>query len=477
MNRSASICAIFIILLCTLQLSACTKGSEQAKPPSAAPTTDIHSEDAAGSATGGNLLAETRILSTIENFADTKSENQSLNHAPQGNIVFSELGRGVAYIASDGSKQRVVHNGTPGAWHEKISYLTISPDGKRLSYRCSLVNKEQFVSDGIARQVYDNVRDMVYSPDSRHLAYVTQVNNVVSVVLDDQVLETGPAFGYKFFTPDSSKFVYTIRPGGEGMARLSIKDLKSGSLTSKEVVDIQIAVNRDAGRVAVAIKEGDKQRVIDFDVSAPEKVHIAPGLYDTVYYISLSDDGRSVAFLAARGNSRYLVLNGKEERLSEAFALNGPPVIRPDLKGAGVILSTMERYNRRHVLHQSFFADGSRGPFYAGLKDLVYSRNNSTAAVVAKEGEEWFVLVNGRKGPSFDAIVTPAFSPDGKWLVYRARKDARRFVVVADAAGKEHRPHAEFEMVFPTEFTPDGSSVAYGVKDGNKLIWKVEKLQ
>jgi len=30
--------------------------------------------------------------------------------------------------------------------------------------------------------------------------------------------------------------------------------------------------------------------------------------------------------------------------------------------------------------------------------------------------------------------------------------------------------------VFETTFTEDGKSVAYGVKDGNQLSWKVEKL-
>jgi len=38
------------------------------------------------------------------------------------------------------------------------------------------------------------------------------------------------------------------------------------------------------------------------------------------------------------------------------------------------------------------------------------------------------------------------------------------------------RRHPSYEMVFPVVFTADGKSVAYGVKDGRKLIWKVEKL-
>ncbi len=48
--------------------------------------------------------------------------------------------------------------------------------------------------------------------------------------------------------------------------------------------------------------------------------------------------------------------------------------------------------------------------------------------------------------------------------------------MVADANGKTISQHPAYEQVFPVTFTSDGKSVAYGVKDGQKLIWKVEKL-
>lgn len=423
-----------------------------------------------------SVVAETKILSGIQNFGLMQQESLAQNHSPQGAVVFSELGRGVAYVEDVGEKQRVVHNGKLGPLHTQISYLTISPDGQRISYRCMLVNKQQFVSDGVARQVYDNVRDMVYSPDSRHLAYVTQVGDSGNIYLDDRVLASGPAFGRKFFSKDSSKFVYTIRPGGLGSARMVIMDLKSGAGSVKEFIDIPIAENRETDTVAIAVQEGGKQRVIDFHLSAPEKTH-ASRLYDRVQLLSIGEDGKSVAFVAARGNGRYLVLNGKEDRLPDDLAFNGPPVIRPDLKGAGIILSTLERYNRRDILHQALFKDSSIDKdFHSKIKELVYNKLNGSAAYLVKEGEQWFVMQNGRKGPGFDMVVTPQFSPDGRWLVYRARTGDRRLVVVADTAGKEHHRHPEAELVFPVVFTADGKSIAYGVKDGNQLIWKVEKL-
>ena len=85
------------------------------------------------------------------------------------------------------------------------------------------------------------------------------------------------------------------------------------------------------------------------------------------------------------------------------------------------------------------------------------------------KGQDWFVVVNGKEGPAFDRVVLPVFSPDGKLLVYRARKEGKRFLVVADTAGKTIKQLPAYEQVFQPVFTGDGKSVAYGVKDGNKL--------
>ena len=86
------------------------------------------------------------------------------------------------------------------------------------------------------------------------------------------------------------------------------------------------------------------------------------------------------------------------------------------------------------------------------------------------------MVANGQAGPAFDRAVAPRFSPDGRFLVYRARQDGKRFVVVADATGKTIRQHPAYEQVFPVQFTADGKSVAYGVKDGLRLRWIVEPL-
>ena len=113
---------------------------------------------------------------------------------------------------------------------------------------------------------------------------------------------------------------------------------------------------------------------------------------------------------------------------------------------------------------------------YDEAVNLVYSKDARFYAYAARKGRNWFVVVNGKEGPAFDRVVTPLFSPDSKYLVYRARKNGKRFVVIADISGKTIQLHPAYEQVHQTVFTPDGKPVAYGVKDGRRLIWKVEKL-
>jgi hypothetical protein len=146
-------------------------------------------------------------------------------------------------------------------------------------------------------------------------------------------------------------------------------------------------------------------------------------------------------------------------------------VIRPDGKAVGIFVLSGDTVR----LHQSFAAGALDELAPGGGDDLAYS-SAGVYAYATSRGEQHYVVVGGKEGPPFDRVVTPSFSPDGRAVVYRARKDGKRFVVVADLDGKTIRQHAAYEQVFPVRFTADGKSVAYGVKDGRRLAWKVEPL-
>ena len=174
--------------------------------------------------------------------------------------------------------------------------------------------------------------------------------------------------------------------------------------------------------------------------------------------------------------SGFVVLDGREERLPAGDIVGGNHggalVAGPDQGAVGVLMMSSGAVSFREL----FVGGGRSEPAHEEAEALVYGREGRSHAYVARRGDRWFVVANGKEGPAFDRVVSPGFSPDGKVLVYRARQDGKRFVVQADANGRTIRQHPAYEQVFPVRFTADGKSVAYGVKDGRQLAWKVEPL-
>ena len=459
---------------CLLAVAGCTP--DKPSTSDAGKTAQVFTrKSSAASSTSRSINPETTILSTANDLAEQQQVQKEL-HSIQGNIIFSENGRGVAYIQADGDRQRVVHNGRKGDRYDKISRLEVSPDGSRVSYRCVTAGKEQLVNDGVPRNLYDNVRDQVYSPDSKHLAYLGKIGNTMQIILDEKVIQEGNEFYYGLgFTRDSNKFMFTIRADGGRPARLVILDLVTGARSEIECLPTPQSWNKATDTVAIAISDGDKQRLLVVPLNSPMKRQASSGLYHEITNITLGPDGKSVTFVDVRGAQRYLVVNGKEYKLPDELATVSPPVFQSDLKGAGIVLATRERHGFKSIFYQSARGSSSDQQWYPQIFEPTYGKANVSAYVV-KQNEKYFVVLGGKKGPTFDMIVTPMFSPDGTKLIYRARDGGRRFLVVADVAANQHQRQIEYDMVFEPTFTADGKSVAYGVKQGNQLIWKVEKL-
>ena len=430
-----------------------------------------HITQAPPSSAGDEVLAATTLLSTVG--AQEKSEglDPSLGNNPSLVVVFNERGRGVAYVAQKEGLLHIVHNGKAGRLVTAVDQLSISPDGKRIAYSAQVDGKWRMVIDDKVGVLSDEVNDPVFSPDSGHIAYQARIAEKWHMVVDDTMSPGCLSYlGNPLFSADSTKIVYVEKIGDKGQLRLIISDLAFKTQNRKKFTGDQLIANADKTRIAAVKITGKKQSVVEFSFDRPDAEKEAPK-YESVSRLVFGSDGVSLAYVAERGGTRLLVLNDNEERLIDGD-LTSPPVVRPDIKGVGALMSAKGRY----FLHQAFFHAGTTGNKYDEAADLVYSKDSTMHAYSARKGNNWLIVANGKEGPVFDRVVTPVFSPDSKLLVYRARKDGKRFVVVADASGKVLRRHPSYEQVFQPVFTADGKSVAYGIKDGQKLIWKVEKL-
>ncbi len=458
---SVNVC--LCLLLC-LSVASCTRGEEN-------PT--------AARQAGGDSGATTAILATIA--SDDKPPQAVPGHAEAPGaesqpasyqVMFSESGRGVAYLVEKGGKVSVVHSRIRGKEYAAVGTVVLSSDGLHIAYAALVDGKWRMVVDGKEGRGFDTLLTPLFSPDGRHVAYQAKEGDKWYLVVDDRPnAGTTASYTTPEFSADSSSIAYVEAADSTSKMRLIVSDLTFGKqVVRPSIGDLLFTTNRDKTRIAAEQIVNGKHRIIDFSFARPDVVHEGP-LYDVIERLTIGDDGASVAYCALKGGKRLLVLNDKEEPLPKGL-LPELPVIRPDKKGVGLLLG----FEGKISLHQAFYRSAEKGTKYDEAASLTYSKDGRFYAYAARNGQNWFVVANAKEGPAFDKVVTPLFSPDGKFLVYRARKEGKRFVVVADTNGTTIRQHPAYEQVFDVHFTADGSSVAYGVKDGNQLVWKVEKL-
>jgi WD40 repeat protein len=393
-------------------------------------------------------------------------------------VWFSKLGGGAAYIAQRAGKAHLVYNGKAGKPYDEIDPLTVllSDDGQRIAYGARSGTKWMMVIAGTEEGPYEQVGSAAFSPDGMHVAYQARKRGKWHLVSGGEMSAGCDQYHDKpMFSGDSTRIYARANANVEDQQRLIVTDLAFQNQRVKVLRGKYFFTNESKTRIGAIEDVNGRERVIEFDFNTLDVVKEGE-LYDSVRFPSFAPDGVTVSYAAAQRQGkgvvfRYLILGDRKERLPDDAPMTFP-VIRPDNKGAGMIMSTRTNY----YLHQAFFNNGTKKKYYDEAGDLACSKDGSLYAFAARQGKKIFIAVNEKAGPAFDHVTTPVFSPDGRKVVYRARAKDKRFIVVADANGGSLRKHPGYERVFEPVFTADGKSLAYGVKDGDKLVWKVEKL-
>ncbi|MBU5615181.1 TolB-like translocation protein [Geomonas azotofigens] len=392
-------------------------------------------------------------------------------------VNFNATGRGAFYLAEQGGKFHVVHNGKAGSSYTNILTPTLSPDGQRLAYQAYVDDKVRMVVDGKEGDIAEELEVPYFSPDSKHVVYQAKSGGAWHFVVDGRSFPTGKTQHSEFgFNADSSRIAYVDSVDEGAKPRLVVTDLSFKKQTVREGTGSLMVISDDKTRIAAVSDAGGKQRVVELSFAKPDAVKEGP-LYDRIKDLVISPDGSSVAYVAQKGGTRVLVWNDQEKPFP-AGELVGSIAIRPGNKGVGVLVAL----NGSCVFHEPFSGAAPQKRPYDEVGELAYSKDGSGYVYLGRKvtpgvtGKSIFLVVNGKEGPRYDKIIQPTFSPDGRRVVYRARQDGKRFMVVSDLDGKVVRQDPVYEMVFPPAFSADGQLLAYGVKDGAKLVWKVEKL-
>jgi WD40 repeat protein len=390
-----------------------------------------------------------------------------------GEIVFSPDGRRVAYTAKKDGKSFVVADNKVGKPYEGVADLVFSPDSGKIAYR-ALISEEKMciVADGREGAWYRNLGQPVFSPDGRSTGYEAMKGEKYLMVTGDR---ESPAFDMTYapplFSPDSTRIAYIEQHYDAGKNNVILCNADMTGRKRGKDYDLLRGITQSSSRSLLAyIAKKNKKHVaviVDFSGKKFEEKEGSP--YDDISAITLSPDGKHAAYIAKRSGKLFLVLDGTEQSYP-ADDVATQPLFSPNGKrSASVGIFGIQR---------SIVLDGKAGRRYDEIGRPVFSPDGRRIAYPAKKGQAWLMVVGQKEGTAaYDMIVTPQFSSDGSHLVYRARKDGKRFVVLADKDGRTVQEHPAYEMVWQPVFTPDEKSVAYGVKSGRELWWKVEPLK
>jgi len=423
-----------------------------------------------------HIADKTVLLATIADEGNPQPVAPSLGmglHTPQATPVqplFSKLGGGVAYSIDKNDKSYVVHNGRAGVAYDAVGSIALSPDGSRVAHGALSGGKWRMVIDGSEGTPFSTVKSPLFSPDGKHVVYQAMSGEKWFLVVDSTPnAGTDTRILDHTFSGDSAKIAYIDDADDKNRGRLVISDL---SFSRQAVVSSGVSrmiVNQNGSRIAAITQRGSNQHVVTCSFDRPDAV-ISGSPYRAVNNLIFAPDGTALAYSAERDSGHVMVFADREELLPGNIV--GTPAIRPDLKGVGTLIAKGGQF----FFHSCFLEEGKNGQGYDEAEGLTYTVDSGVYAFAARRGNVWFIVIGGVDGTGFDRVVSPKFSPNGACLVYRARKDGKRFVVIAKKTGKIIKQLPAFEQIFDVGFTADGKSVAYGVKDGQKLMWRVDSL-
>jgi len=330
----------------------------------------------------------------------------------------------------------------------RTASIAFSPDGEKVIYIAGKDEREYMVINGKEGKSYDFVWLPVFSPDGKQIAYR-------SWEVDPIVFRGRP--------PNLSQEVYQKRKS---------QAIKEG----KEFIVINGTESQayDISGIIPFIK--DKKERADYAES-----HSEPILF--------SSDGKRIAYRVEKGGERFLIIDGKKEKIYGDASEYGLPVFSPDGKKIAYLDCKVKEGEQWPSYDCFIVINGERGKSYdlVDVEDFpfsgpVFSPDSQKIAYVAGEIEkEWkfkkFIVINDKEGPSYDwddRILFLTFSPDSQKIAYVVERGKKMFVVINEKEGEAYDEiYPSYfidipERRFITFFSPDGERFAYQARKGEE---------
>jgi len=355
-------------------------------------------------------------------------------------FTFSPDGAQTAYsILTDGNTiYRVVENGKVGsALPGVVSEMTFSPDGKHFAYVVDIKdNYGKLIVDGVMQAELPDtqVESFQYSPDGKHLAYVAAKGDLGWLVKDGV---PGPPYDIQFinflFSPDGEHAAYL--EGGEQL----LVDGKKMALVNDFQLGNFVAFAPDGHLAAyIAATKGSQDTDVPYVDAMPYVVtnDIAQPTFDEISELTLSPDGKRVAYRALEWNDRS---NRPKSGVRYRIVIDGK--LQPKFQGVSNLKFSPDS---KHFAYEAYngtdahvVLDGKTQTDFPSLGRIVFSSDGQRMAYVAQHEGDEFVMTDGSPGPHFERIlVGPVVCADGR-LEYLAveKTESGRSLVRVDVVG------------------------------------------
>ena len=310
---------------------------------------------------------------------------------------------------------------------------------------------------------------LAVSPDGWRLAFVERRGKGFRVVVDGL---PGPdcklvAPGTPVFSPDSRRLAYAALDGGRW--RVVVDNFPGPPFERLGGV----AFSPEGRHVAYAALKAHKWRVLLDGQPGPPFEDVARAS------LAFSPDGKRLAYAAKQWDKWRVVLDGKpgpefdevggllfspDGRRRAATARGSLPASgKPaTARGERRLLYAARLASRWHVV-----VDGERGPAFEAIEGRKFSPDGRRVAYVARAEGQFRVVVDGFVGAPCDGILagSPVFSPDGRRVAYGATRGEAAHVVLD---GKAQR---SYDAIAGLTFSPDSRRVAYAAQKG--IVWHV----
>ncbi len=370
-----------------------------------------------------------------------------------GSVAVSVGNRKIAFVSQRDGLRRVVINGVEGKPFARALRFTFSENGEHYFHFAERTDgRGCVVVDGVESEPCEMLANDAarISPDGKRVAFAVKRGEKWRMVVDGKEVAAGDAIQHITFSRDSRRLAYGLRKDGKW--RVVIDGVEQPAYDDLGRTGIQFSA--DGSHIAyTAIKDARECLVID-GKEGP--------FFDAITDFRLTADGKRSYLIALSNQRGVLVVDGKEQAsYQKPFGLSF------SADGARVVVGA------RNDGKDFLVIDGQAQAPFDDVTEPVFSADGKVIVYAGRRTEKWRLIREGKEGNPHDEILHVAISPDGRRVAH-ASVDGQIATVQVDG-----RILGKYSEVWSggIHFSPDGKHLVYGARRKDQWFLVVDGVE